>query len=173
MSMRATPLSLDLIALPGSVDELRGAVERRRGQPLALASARLPQGSCGLLIETDTVDVLIVNQAGSPMDRLQAVTHQLAHLLYGHEGVPDDHLASTAFPGLTPDRVSAFLTTSRYTPDEEHEADAYATQFVDHLTGQFDTSEAPPDLPLMEAQSGGTQDGSPDNQPASHGAADG
>jgi hypothetical protein len=150
------------------VDELRAAVERRRGQPLALVSTRLPKGSCGLLIETDTVDVLLVNQAGSPWNHLHAVAHQLAHLLYGHVGAPDDRLARTAFPGLAPGLVSAFLTTSRYTPDDEREADAYATQFMDHVT-----SEAPPDLPVMEAQSGGTQDGSPDHQPASQRAADG
>jgi hypothetical protein len=94
-----------------------------------LAPAPLSQGGT-LLIETGTSDVMIVSQASSPADQLQAVAHHLAHLLCGHQGAPDDHLLQAAFPRVTPGKVSTSLTTSRYAPEEEREADACATQFV-------------------------------------------
>ncbi len=128
--MPATPLCPDLAALPGSLDDLKAAVERKRGRPLALTSAPLSPGSSTLLIEMDTVDLLIVSQAGSPADQLHAIAHQLAHLVRGHQGTPDDHLLRVAFPHLAPDLVAASLAACRYAPEDEHEADAYATRFV-------------------------------------------
>ncbi len=127
--MPATPLSLDPIALPGSLDDLRAAVERERGRPLVMAPAPVPKGST-LLIETETTDVMMASQADSPTDQLQAIAHHLAHLLCGHQGAPDDHLLKTVFPRLAPGKVSASLTTSRYAPEEEREADACATRFA-------------------------------------------
>lgn len=98
--MPDTPRSPDLAALPESLDDLRAAVERMRGRTLVLAPAPLSQGGT-LLIETGTADVLMVSQASSPADQLQAIAHHLAHLLCGHQGAPDDRLLRTAFPALT------------------------------------------------------------------------
>src|SRR5260221_9861740 len=142
MSMPDTPLSLDLTALPGSLDDLRAAVERKRGRTLVLALAPLSQGGT-LLIETGTSDVMIVGQASSPADQLQAVAHHLAHLLCGHQGAPDDHLLQAAFPRLAPGKVSASLTTSRYAPEEEREAHVYATRFVAHVPRSEGTRPPP------------------------------
>jgi hypothetical protein len=110
--MPDTPLSPDLTALPASPDELRAAVERKRGRTLVLAPAPLSQGGTQL-IETGTTDIMIVSQASSPTDQLQAIAHHLTHLLCGHQGAADDHLLQAAFPRVAPGKVSASLTTSR------------------------------------------------------------
>jgi len=127
--MPANPLSPEPIALPGSLDELRAAVEHKRGRTLVLAAAPLPAGST-LLIETRIVDVMMASQADSPAAQLDALAHHLAHLMCGHQGVPDDRPLQAAFPGLVPGKASASLTTARYTPEEEREADARVTRFV-------------------------------------------
>jgi hypothetical protein len=131
--MPDTPFSLDLTALSGSLDDLRAAVERKRGRTLVLAPAPLSQGGT-LLIETGTADVMIVSQASSPADQMQAIAHHLAHLLCGHHGAPDDRLLQAAFPRVAPGKVSASLTTSRYAPVEEREADACATRLMPRVT---------------------------------------
>jgi Zn-dependent peptidase ImmA (M78 family) len=74
--------------------------------------------------------VLLLNQAASPMDQLLAAAHQLAHLFYGHRGIPDHRTAKAAFPHLDPQMVFAMLPMHRYEPDDEREADAFAAQFV-------------------------------------------
>ena len=151
--MPATPLSPNLIALPGSLDDLRAAVERKRGRTLVLTPAPLPQGST-LLIETGSADVIMVSQADSPADQLQAIAHHLAHLLCGHQGAPDDHLLEAVFPRLAPGKVSASLTTSRYAPEEEREADAYATRFMAHVTrSEGRRSPCPPQPPITSRPS--------------------
>jgi hypothetical protein len=127
--MPDTPRSPDLIALPGSLEKLRAAVEHKRGRTLVLAAAPLPAGST-LLIETRTADVMMASHADSPAGQLHAIAHHLAHLMCGHQGAPDDRLPQAAFPRLAPGKVSASLTTSRYAPEEEREADARATRFM-------------------------------------------
>jgi IrrE N-terminal-like domain len=146
--MPATPLSPDPIALTGGLDDLRVAVERKRGRTLILTPAPLTQGST-LLIETGSADVIIVSQADSPADQLQAIAHHLAHLMCGHQGAPDDHLLQRVFPRLAPGKASASLTTSRYAPEEEREAEAQATRFVAHGTRSPGTrSPRPPQPPI-------------------------
>ncbi len=136
--MPDTPLSPDLTTFPVSLDDLRAAVERKRGRTLVLAPAPLPRGGT-LLIETETTDVMMVSQADSPSDQLRAIAHHLAHLLRGHQGASDDHLLQAAFPRLAPGKVSASLTTSHYAPEEEREADALATRFVARVARSEDT----------------------------------
>ena len=119
--MPDTPLSPEPIALPGSLDELRAAVEHKRGRTLVVAAAPLPAGST-LLIEARTVDVMMASQADSPAAQLDAIAHHLAHLMCGHQGAADDRPLQAAFPGLLPGKASASLTTARYTPEEEREA---------------------------------------------------
>jgi hypothetical protein len=124
------PLDLDL-PLPGRrLDELRAAIERQLGRPLVLIAAPLRRGNSALLVRTEPADVLLMNQAASPMDQLLAAAHQLAYLFYSHRGIPDHHSAKAAFPHLDPHHVSAMLPIHRYTPDDEREADAFAAQFV-------------------------------------------
>ena len=151
--MPDTPLSPDLTALPRSLDDLRIAVERKRGRTLVLAPAPLSQGGT-LLIETGAADVLIVSQASSPADQLQAIAHHLAHLLCGHQGAPDNRLLLAAFPRVAPRKVSTSLTTSRYAPEEEREADAHATRYAARDTSSEGTrSPRPPRPPITSRPS--------------------
>ena len=85
--------------LPEGLDDLKVAVERKRGRTLVLTPAPLSQGGT-LLIETGGADVMIVSQADSPADQLRAIAHHLAHLMCGHQGAPDDHVLQTALPSL-------------------------------------------------------------------------
>jgi hypothetical protein len=105
MSVHANPpLSLfrDVIPCPWSLAEFLVNVERHRGRRLVLVAESLPLRVSGLWLTTDAADLIVYSQAASPVQQVQAIGHQVAHLLLGHQATPSPTASQAPVPAPDP-----------------------------------------------------------------------
>ena len=74
---------------PFSADALCAVASRQRGRPIIILEVDNVEvdAPCGLWIETDTADYVMVAEAATKTHRDHIVLHELAHLVYDHQGV--------------------------------------------------------------------------------------
>jgi hypothetical protein len=83
------PFRLDLPPPPWSLEEITAAVERHRGRRLIVEPAPLSRSGSAIWIATDVADLIGYDQIAGPARRLQAIGHQLGHMLLGHRAGDD------------------------------------------------------------------------------------
>ena len=139
----------DAVAIPRpfDLDTLCENIAARRGRPLRLVALEgAPNGSmpCGVLVATETADLIFYEPATSALHKLQIVLHELAHLLLDH-GSPDAErpaYATRLLPdavdaqddeddeddlGIDLDQVLHILGRTSYSDNEEKDAELLAT----------------------------------------------
>ena len=138
----------DAVAIPRpfDLDTLCESIAARRGRPLRLVALEgAPNGSmpCGVLVATETADLIFYEPATSALHKLQIVLHELAHLLLGH-GSPDAERPAYATRllsdttggtdeddeddlGIDLDQVLHILGRTSYSDNEEKDAELLAT----------------------------------------------
>jgi hypothetical protein len=117
---------------PYSVNALCDRLEQSRGRAISLVPMALPvrQGSpCGLWVATDDVDYLLFQKETSRAHREHIVSHEIGHLLLGHDASPahQDEVARLLMPTLDPALVRSVLGRTVYTSDEERAAELVAS----------------------------------------------
>ncbi|MFE9253901.1 hypothetical protein [Streptomyces sp. NPDC006879] len=143
----------DLVAIPRPFDltSLCESIAAQRDRPLRLVElAGAPHSSmpCGVLVATETADLIFYEPATSALHRLQIVLHELAHLLLGHGSQDDDRpaYATRLLPapgrvggegpenaededdlGIDLDQVLHILGRTSYSDNQEKDAELLAT----------------------------------------------
>jgi hypothetical protein len=146
MGPHAVRKKLRKLGLTGriTVQELAAALAADRQRPLRLKAVRFPPGHTGGVLVTPEVDVLCYPKDGWRIERLNAIGHELAHLLLGHEGIAldgDDALRMLA-PNIDPVVVRRMLGRTAFTTDEERDAETTGMALVlDHLSDQLPDAE--------------------------------
>ncbi|MFI7503644.1 hypothetical protein ACIBVL_35255 [Streptomyces sp. NPDC049687] len=145
----------DAVAIPRpfDLDALCEGIAARRGRPLRLVPLEgAPNSSmpCGVLVATETSDLIFYEPATSALHKLQIVLHELAHLLLDH-GSPDAERPAYATRllsdsvdapddeddlGIDLDQVLHILGRTSYSDNEEKDAELLATilshRILDH-----------------------------------------
>ncbi|WP_283134541.1 hypothetical protein [Rhizohabitans arisaemae] len=136
------------IPRPFDLTKLCVELARRRGRPLIVAPMEFPSpGPGGLWIAGDTTDYIFHEQATSRFHQEHIVLHEIGHMICRHEasrsrpdprgaqgppGPPqppamDAAHARVLFPHLDPAVVGRLLARTRYSTEEEREAEMIAS----------------------------------------------
>jgi hypothetical protein len=120
MPMPASPHHMDdLVPHLFSLERFRLAIERRSGRRLVLEPAPL---AGAMWIRTRDTDLIIYDQAADADQQLQAIGHEVAHLLLGHQALE----RPSPFAHLDPAAVAETVTFHGYSQADEQEAHDFA-----------------------------------------------
>ncbi|MFG2059411.1 hypothetical protein ACGFI9_35910 [Micromonospora sp. NPDC048930] len=121
-------LTLELPS-PFSADALCAVVSRQRNRPIVILEVDNVDADapCGLWIETDTADYVMVAEGATKTHRDHIVLHELAHLLYDHQGALGKDYLHLSFPNLSPAVIRRALGRGSYDAHEEREAEVFAS----------------------------------------------
>jgi hypothetical protein len=118
------------IPQPFDLTELCAHIAASRGRDIRLLPMALPStGPCGLWMATEQTDYIVYQQSTTPLHQEHIVLHEVGHLLCRHgEGrsLDNDHIG-LAFRRLDPAAVQRILARTRYSTDEEREAEMIAS----------------------------------------------
>lgn len=109
---------------PVRLEDLRLAIERKRGRPLRIATHNLEAATFGVWFALDDRDVVLVQRHTARAHQPHIICHELAHMLLEH---PSDSAAEDALEQLTPhlgDTTRRLTMQRRSCYDEKHERDA-------------------------------------------------
>jgi hypothetical protein len=122
---------------PFDVRVLCARTGERRGRPLRLIEASLPDGGPrGLWISTERADYIVYEQETSVLHQEHIILHELSHLLCGHTGHAEfstEHL-DRLFPTLDRTTVGRVLGRACYSSEEEQEAEILASLILQHAS---------------------------------------
>ena len=120
------------VPTPFNVTDLCDRLEADRGRSISLVPIALPvrQGSpCGLWVATAEVDYILFQKGTSRTHQEHIVSHEIGHLLLGHDSSPahQDEVARLLMPTLDPALVRSVLGRTVYTSHEERAAELVAS----------------------------------------------
>jgi hypothetical protein len=125
------------------IDNLVELVAHRRGKPITVLYLALPSRVSAFCIATPERDFVAVDVNASELTQLNAIAHELGHLLFDDseeaevpletgDGSPlPRDLALQLAPALNPDAVTAFFERSHYDSRIERKVEAFATMMLD------------------------------------------
>ena len=140
---------LDLtLPAPFSLDVFLKDLQKRRGRGLLLHpwNDALPSGGlCGAWLSTSDTDHVYFAANTSQTHQRHIVLHEIAHMLWGHELVPDAAGLAHLFPDLDPQTVLQALLLQRagYAEKQEQQAEMTASllgESVDRLSASTELS---------------------------------
>ncbi|RHW43743.1 ImmA/IrrE family metallo-endopeptidase [Dermacoccus abyssi] len=138
----SSPQPTDLCPEDGLTDSLVANVSRRLGRQIKVVTIPLPVGLSGVWTSTEQQELIALDAASSALRRRVALCHEIAHMVLGHgtdlEGndEPALDMLRGALPDLDPRLIRQALFRSGCilgNPDQELEAEAYATELFSHL----------------------------------------
>lgn len=125
---------------PWTREALLQALSTQRGRAVTVDQVEgvLTTEACGLLLQLDKEDRIILG-SGMPSWHQDAVTaHELAHLLLGHRGDVTEPTAEHGFEEYFPDldltEVHRLLKREGHSSLDEYEAEFLATLILAHMT---------------------------------------
>lgn len=119
------------------IDELHRYLSVQRRRPIHLIPAPFPERHLfGIWLKMDDFDVIAFEKAASPSHKEHIIAHELAHIAFEHRGsVQLDHSDSgQLFSDVDPAAVRSMLMRSRYSHDEEQEAETMASLILARAT---------------------------------------
>ncbi|MER6047227.1 hypothetical protein ABT168_07105 [Streptomyces sp. NPDC001793] len=117
---------------PFTLDAFLGDLEHRRGRRLLLHPWHdgLPDGGlCGAWLSTGNTDHIYFAANTSQTHQRHIVLHEIAHMLWGHQLLPDAGSLAHLFPDLDPETVLRALLLQRagYAEEQERQAEMMAS----------------------------------------------
>ncbi|MFH7596142.1 hypothetical protein WDV06_13705 [Streptomyces racemochromogenes] len=135
------------------IDELHAYLSEQRGRPIHLIPTAFPERHLfGIWLKTDDFDIIAFEKAASASHKEHIIAHELAHIAFDHKGSlqldrtdPGTHESDGAegaggagtggeaapagplFSDVDPEAVRSVLMRSRYSDDEEQEAETMAS----------------------------------------------
>ncbi|EFL18535.1 hypothetical protein [Streptomyces sp. C] len=133
------------------IDELHAYLSEQRGRPIHLIPTAFPERHLfGIWLKTDEFDIIAFEKAASASHKEHIIAHELAHIAFDHDGsVQLDQLGAgpspAAGPGdpgalfsdVDPEAVRGVLMRSRYSDDEEQEAETMASLILARATKRW------------------------------------
>ncbi|MCX5374952.1 hypothetical protein [Streptomyces sp. NBC_00091] len=130
------------------IDELHAYLSEQRGRPIHLIPTAFPERHLfGIWLKTDDFDIIAFEKAASASHKEHIIAHELAHIAFDHNGsVQLDQLgpgrADQGDPGglfsdVDPEAVRGVLMRSRYSDDEEQEAETMASLILARATKRW------------------------------------
>ncbi|MFG2720534.1 toxin [Streptomyces sp. NPDC048416] len=112
------------------IDELHRHLSTRNRRPIHLIPMPFPERHLfGLWLKLDDFDVIAYEKAASASHKEHIIAHELSHIAFAHRGsVEFDHGdTGRLFRDVEPAAVQSMLMRSRYSDDEEQEAETLAS----------------------------------------------
>ncbi|GAA0313748.1 ImmA/IrrE family metallo-endopeptidase [Streptomyces polychromogenes] len=126
------------------IDELHAYLSEQRGRPIHLIPTAFPERHLfGIWLKTDDFDIIAFEKAASASHKEHIIAHELAHIAFDHkgslqldrtdsgarepEGAGGAAEAGLLFSDVDPEAVRSVLMRSRYSDDEEQEAETMAS----------------------------------------------
>ncbi|MFF5706059.1 hypothetical protein ACFY7H_26800 [Streptomyces sp. NPDC012794] len=137
------------------IDELHAYLSEQRGRPIHLIPTAFPERHLfGVWLKTDDFDIIAFEKAASASHKEHIIAHELAHIAFDHNGsVQLDQLGGPGgspeaaaadadgsgglFSDVDPDAVRGVLMRSRYSDDEEQEAETMASLILARATKRW------------------------------------
>jgi hypothetical protein len=122
------------IPTPWDVREFCANVAEYRGRPITILMLDTSRAAapCGLWVATNQSDYVVVDSTAPPVLRDHILLHELAHMLWDHEGLLQLDAQALTGDVLDPAMIERVLGrnsgyTRRYDSDEEQDAEGLAT----------------------------------------------
>ncbi|UQX03827.1 hypothetical protein [Streptomyces sp. RerS4] len=112
------------------IDDLHRYLSEQRRRPIHLISTSFPEPHLfGIWLKLDDFDVIAFEEAASASHKEHIIAHELAHIALEHSGSVqlDQADPGALFSDVDPEAVRGVLMRSRYSDDEEQEAETMAS----------------------------------------------
>ncbi|RSS82803.1 toxin [Streptomyces sp. WAC06614] len=112
------------------IDELHHYLSERRARPIHLIPAAIPDRHLfGLWLDMDECDLVVFEKSATPSHKEHIIAHELAHIAFRHRGSVrlDEAVPGRSFADLDPAAARSVLLRSRYSDEEEQEAETLAS----------------------------------------------
>ncbi|MGW0392195.1 toxin [Streptomyces sp. NPDC003042] len=123
------------------IDELHHYLSEERRRPIHLISSPFPEPHLfGIWLKMDDFDIIVFEKAASPSHKEHIIAHELSHIALEHSGSVqlDQSDPSQLFSDVDPADVRSMLMRSRYSDDEEQEAETMASLILARATKRWD-----------------------------------
>ncbi|MEU5808765.1 toxin [Streptomyces sp. NPDC047718] len=123
------------------IDELHRYLCARRGRPIHLIPTSFPDRHLfGVWLKLDEFDIVAFEKSASPAHKEHIIAHELAHIAFDHQGPvqlggQDD--AGRLLSDVDPAEVRGLLMRSRYSDDEEQEAETLASLLLSRASQRW------------------------------------
>ncbi len=146
------------IPAPFSAEALCDQIAEQRGRRLYLHPLPPIGGEgapCGMWVATDAADHVYFEAATSPLHQEHIILHEIAHMLCGHTmpGLGDTFEGLDDAIGLDRAAVQSALARTRYTSNDEQEAEMVATVILEERARQS-APPSPREVGLLEEMFG-------------------
>ncbi|WP_455353991.1 hypothetical protein [Streptomyces sp. SYSU K217416] len=122
------------------IDELHCYLSEQRRRPIHLISTPFPEPHLfGIWLKMDDYDVIVFEKAASPAHKEHIIAHELAHIAFEHRGSVqlDQGDSGRLLSDVDPAAVRGMLMRSRYSDDEEQEAETMASLILARATKRW------------------------------------
>ncbi|MFG2292487.1 toxin [Streptomyces sp. NPDC048603] len=122
------------------IDELHRYLSEERGRPIHLVPTSFPERHLfGIWLKLDDFDVVAFEKSASPSHKEHIIAHELSHIAFEHRGSvqPDGGDPGRGLTDVDPAAVRGILMRSRYSDDEEQEAETMASLILARATKRW------------------------------------
>ncbi|GGP63807.1 MULTISPECIES: toxin [Streptomyces] len=122
------------------IEELHRFLSVQNRRPIHLIPMPFPERHLfGLWLKMDDFDVIAYEKAASQSHKEHIIAHELAHIAFQHRGSVDFDRgdAGQLFTDVEPGVVQSMLMRSRYSDDEEQEAETMASLILARATKRW------------------------------------
>ena len=130
-----------------SLDDLIALTSERRRKPISISYVPISRRESAYCASGPNHDYIVVDAGANELTRLQAILHEVGHLLLGHRsrsdcahghedgGVMSLDIARALFPGLDPEQVQATLRmrSDDFSDDEERDVELLGTLLIERF----------------------------------------
>ncbi|MFJ3786917.1 ImmA/IrrE family metallo-endopeptidase [Streptomyces sp. NPDC090093] len=129
-----------------SLDDLIGLTSERRHKPITVSYIPITRRESAYCASSPDRDYIVVDSQANELTQLQAILHEIGHLLLGHrsrtdrtngndEGVMSLDIARALFPGLDPEHVRETLRmrSDDFTDEEERDVELLGTLLIERF----------------------------------------
>lgn len=128
----------------------------RRGRPIILRPIAMRGSPSGAWVAGPSADLIFYERETSALHQEQIILHEACHLIWGHQPIQlsQTDVARLLFPELEPDITQRMLRRSRYSSDEECEAELLASMILEHAAcpPSSETNESDKDRVLQRLE---------------------
>ncbi|MFF4183197.1 hypothetical protein ACFYZ9_08405 [Streptomyces sp. NPDC001691] len=122
------------------IDELHRYLSTQNQRPIHLIPMPFPERHLfGLWLKLDEFDIIAYEKAASPSHKEHIIAHELSHIAFAHRGSVEFDRSDTSqlFTDVEPAVVQSMLMRSRYSDDEEQEAETMASLILARATKRW------------------------------------
>ncbi|MFB9518030.1 hypothetical protein [Streptomyces purpureus] len=122
------------------IEELHHYLSTQRRRPIHLIPMTFPERHLfGMWLKMDDFDIIVFEKAASASHKEHIIAHELAHIAFEHRGSvsPSPNGSGQFLDDVDPADVRGMLMRSRYSEDEEQEAETMASLILARATKRW------------------------------------